>query len=67
MKIMLNNRETEFEGQSITVAEMLEAGKFSFRLKVIKVNGILITEDKYGIATISEGDNVQMLYLMSGG
>lgn len=67
MKFILNNRETEFDGQSITVAAMLEAGKYSFRLKVIKVNGLLITEDQYSSVTISEGDNVQMLYLMSGG
>ncbi len=67
MKIMLNNREEEFEGQSITIAEMLETGKYSFRLKIIKVNGILITEDKYPVTRIYDGDNVKMIYLMSGG
>ncbi len=67
MKILLNNREEEFDGQSMTVAEMIEAGKYSFRLKIIKVNGRLITSDKYNVTSISDGDNVQMLYLMSGG
>jgi len=67
MKILLNNREEEFDGQSMTVAEMIEAGKYSFRLKIIKVNGKLITSDQYPVTRISDGDNVQMLYLMSGG
>jgi sulfur carrier protein len=67
MKILLNNREEEFEGESISVTRMIELKKFSFRMRIIKINGILIPKEKYNTTIIRNGDNVQMLYLMSGG
>jgi thiamine biosynthesis protein ThiS len=67
MKILLNNREETFSGDTITVAEMLDQKKFSFRMRIVKINGVLIPKNKYGSFVINDGDNVQMLYLMSGG
>jgi sulfur carrier protein len=67
MKIRLNNREQEFSSDSITVTEMLELKKFTFRMRIVKVNGILIPKEKYDSAIINDGDDVQMIYLMSGG
>ncbi len=67
MKIILNNREEEFDKDFLTVSEMLESKKFSFRMRIIKINGELISKEKYDSAEIKDGDNVQMLYLMSGG
>jgi sulfur carrier protein len=67
MKILLNNRPEEFGKDSISVSEMLLLKKFSFRLRIIKINGILITKEKYDSTIINDGDEVQMLYLMSGG
>ena len=67
MKIILNIREEEFEADSMTVSSMLEVRKFTFRMRIVKINGELIPRDKYGSTVIHEGDNVQMLYLMSGG
>lgn len=67
MKIILNNREEEFVKDNVSVSEMLVLKKFSFRLRIIKINGILISKDMYDSTIIYEGDNVQMIYLMSGG
>ncbi len=67
MKILLNNRPEEFAMDSISVSEMLLLKKFSFRMRIIKINGILILREKYDSTIIKNGDNVQMLYLMSGG
>jgi sulfur carrier protein len=67
MKILLNNREEEFIKDSISVNEMLLLKKFSFKMRIIKINGIFISKEEYGTTFINEGDNVQMLYLMSGG
>jgi len=67
MKILLNNREEELTGDSVSVREMLEMKKFTFRMRIIKINGELITKEMYDSALIHEGDDVQMLYLMSGG
>lgn len=67
MKIILNNREEEFEADLMTVQMMLEIRKFTFRMRIIKINGEFIPRDKYSATVIHDGDNVQMLYLMSGG
>jgi len=67
MKIILNGREEEFERETMSVSEMLDLKKFSFRMRIVKVNGKLISRDDYGSSVINDGDNVQMFYLMSGG
>lgn len=67
MKILLNNREEEFVMVSVSVNELLTLKKFSFKMRIIKINGLLISKEKYDSTIIYDGDNVQMLYLMSGG
>jgi sulfur carrier protein len=67
MKIILNNREEEIDKDTISVSEMLLLKKFSFKLRIIKINGALVSKDKYDSTNIYDGDNVQMIYLMSGG
>jgi sulfur carrier protein len=67
MKIILNNREEEFSKESITVTEMLNFKKFTFKLRIVKINGRHIPRENFDSAMIYDGDNVQMLYLMSGG
>ena len=67
MRIILNNREEDFTGESISVSDMLRIKKFSFRLRIVKVNGNLISKDSYDSTYIKDGDNIQMIYLMSGG
>jgi thiamine biosynthesis protein ThiS len=67
MKIILNNRKEEFVKESISVSELLVLKKFSYKMRIIKVNGLLVSKDKYDSTIINDGDEVQMLYLMSGG
>jgi thiamine biosynthesis protein ThiS len=67
MKIWLNDREEEFGKDKISVDEMLLLKKFSFKMRIIKINNVLIERDKYDSTFIHDGDRVQMLYLMSGG
>jgi sulfur carrier protein len=67
MQIKLNNLDEVIPAEVITVNEMLELKKFSFRMRIIKVNGTLIAKDKYDSTIIKDGDDVQMIYLMSGG
>jgi sulfur carrier protein len=67
MKISLNNREEEFEQENLSISRMLELKKLTFRLRIIKVNGVLVPKEKYDTTIINDGDNVQVIYLMSGG
>jgi thiamine biosynthesis protein ThiS len=67
MKIILNGNEEEFNVDKMTVSDMLKLKKFTFRMRIVKINGELITKENYGSTLIHEGDNLQMFYLMSGG
>jgi len=67
MKITLNNRPEEFDADSISVSKMLEIKNFTYRMRIVKINGRLIKKEEYDNAIIRDGDDVQMLYLMSGG
>ena len=67
MKITLNNREEIIDREIITVGDFLELKKFTFRMRIVKINGVFIPKDRYATAEINDGDDVQMIYLMSGG
>jgi len=67
MVILINNRKEEFDRDTITVSEMIILKKFSFKMRIVKLNGVFIPHDKYDSAIIKDGDEVQMHYLMSGG
>jgi thiamine biosynthesis protein ThiS len=67
MKITLNNRTEEFERDKISVKEMLKLKKYTYKMRIIKVNGRFIPKEEYESTLIKDGDDVQMIYLMSGG
>jgi thiamine biosynthesis protein ThiS len=67
MNILLNNREEKFIQETISVSEMLLLKKFSFKMRIIKINGTLVSKENYDTTFIHDGDDVQMIYLMSGG
>lgn len=67
MKILLNNNPEEFPEDNLSVTELLLKKKFTYKMRIVKINGILIKKEKYDSTIISDGDEVQMLYLMSGG
>jgi sulfur carrier protein len=67
VKIKLNNREEIIDTDIITVSNFLELKKFTFRMRIVKINGVFIPNEKYDVTEILDGDDVQMIYLMSGG
>lgn len=67
MKIQLNNSSADFNGEVMTVNELLRAKNFTFKMLVIKINGTLVKKTEYETALIHEGDEVHVLHLISGG
>ncbi len=67
MKITLNNNNEELSGNEMTVQQLLNTKKFTFKMLVIKINGSLIKKDEYEKAVITDGDNVDVIHLISGG
>ena len=67
MKIILNNKEEELTGDTLTISELLKVKNFTFKMLVIKVNKQLIRKNEYDSVLIHDGDDVMVLHLISGG
>lgn len=67
MKITLNNIPEEFNGDTLTVSELLKLKNFTFKLLVIKINGKVVRKHEFEAAFIKDGDQVIVLHLISGG
>jgi sulfur carrier protein len=67
MRILLNNNSEVIPGDSIPVNELLKIKNFTFKMLVIKINGVLVKKTDYETAIIREGDEVHVLHLISGG
>ena len=67
MKIILNNKEETLKIDKLNVQELLNVKNFTFKMLVIKVNGVLIKKENYQSTMIKDGDHVSVIHLISGG
>ncbi len=69
MNIILNHRPEILDTtqSSITITELLKIKTFTYKMLIIKINENLIMKDDYSTATIKDGDNVQVIHLITGG
>ena len=67
MKIILNNNPESFDRDQCTVEELLKLKNFTFKLLIIKINGNLVKKEEYTTALVQDGDDVNVLHLISGG
>lgn len=67
MNITLNNRPETIEGEQMSISELIKYKNFTFKLLVTKVNGNLVKTAERDQALVQEGDNVQIIHLISGG
>jgi thiamine biosynthesis protein ThiS len=67
MKIILNNRQEEFDQESLTLSELIAMKSYSFRLLVTKVNAKLIKKEDRDTTVIHDGDQVAIIHMISGG
>ena len=64
---ILVNGESHAWRQGLTIAQLMIEKKFSFPLKTVFVNGKRIPKSEHAKTTLADGDQVQVLHLMSGG
>ena len=67
MKILLNNNPEELACDGLTVNELLRYKNYTFKMLVIRINGSLVKKSDYETAAITDGDDVHVLHLISGG
>ena len=67
MKILLNNNPEELACDGLTVNELLRYKNYTFKMLVIRINGSLVKKSDYETVAITDGDDVHVLHLISGG
>jgi sulfur carrier protein len=67
MKITLNNNQEVIDSDNITISELLEVKKFTWKLLIIKVNGKILKRHEYDTVRVNEGDDVSVIHLITGG
>ncbi len=68
MKIQLNNRSEIIENHDrITVNQLLELKKFTYKMLMVRINDSTIKRDEYNNTYIKDGDKVAVIHLMTGG
>jgi sulfur carrier protein len=51
----------------MTVQDLLDALKFSFRMIVVKVDGKVVLRKDFATTEVADGSEVQAIHLISGG
>jgi len=67
MNILLNNRPEAFDADKLSITEIMQRKSFQFKLLVVKLNGVLIDKNDYASTFVSDGDNLMIIHLVSGG
>lgn len=67
MEITLNNRKENIDRDSLTLEELIHLKNYSFRLLVTRLNGKLVKKEDRENTIIRDGDDVQVLHMISGG
>ena len=69
MKIILNNNHEIIESSEelLTIDQLLQIKKYSFKNLIVKINGEFIKRDGYKEATFKDGDKVDVIHMISGG
>lgn len=67
MEIILNSNKEKFDADSLTINELLKVKNYTFKMLVIKVNEKLVKRDSYDSVFVKNGDEVNVIHLISGG
>jgi len=69
MKITLNNNIEVIETVEdyLTISQLLQIKKFSFKNLVVKINDEFVKRDTYDNAKFMDGDKVDVIHMISGG
>jgi len=62
------NNQYDVEWQAgMTVQDLLDGLKFSFRMIVVKINGQVVLRPDFATTPVPEGAEVQAIHLIGGG
>jgi thiamine biosynthesis protein ThiS len=65
--IRINNQYDIEWRPGLTVQDVLDALKFSFRMIVVKINGQVVLRSDFATTEVPDGAEMQAIHLISGG
>jgi sulfur carrier protein len=67
MKITVNLENEEFHEPDLSVSEIMKRKKYSFPHVITRLNGHLVEREKRDSTLVSDGDDLEIYHLISGG
>jgi sulfur carrier protein len=67
MMINLNRNKESFEHEELTINQLLVIKNYTFKFLVVTINGKIIKKEEYDYASVRNGDDVNIIHLISGG
>lgn len=67
MDIILNHTKESFDGNQMTIEDIIAIKNFSCKELIVRINGRLIEDEDFGTAIVKEGDNVEIIHIFHGG
>jgi sulfur carrier protein len=67
MKIVINGREKEFEGDKITPNDLAQYLKITGKRYAMECNGQIISRSNFSIMYIKDGDKLEIVGAVGGG
>ncbi|MFZ3111124.1 MAG: sulfur carrier protein ThiS [Rectinemataceae bacterium] len=67
MKVTVNLEDEEFAETALSVSEIMLRKRFTFPHIITRLNGRLVEREKRGTTLVSDGDDLEIYHLISGG
>ncbi|MBN1241910.1 MAG: sulfur carrier protein ThiS [Spirochaetales bacterium] len=67
MRVIVNFEPEEVPGETVSIADLLRIKRYTFPLIIARIDGRLIERADYETTLVSEGDEVELYHLVSGG
>ena len=68
MNITINGKQNSFKEESLTITDLLKSEQVeSPDMVSVQRNGLFVKKEDYDNTLLSDGDEVDFLYLMGGG
>ena len=67
MHLIINHNPEDINQTAITLSQLIELKNYTFKMLVTKINGTLIKKDDRDKTPIHDGDQIEIIHLISGG
>ncbi len=67
MKLTVNFEPEEFPESSLSVTDVMKKRNYTFPHIITRVNGKLVPREERDLVMVSDGDDVELYHLISGG